>query len=156
MHGSLRHSLRSEWRHNGISDLWVKMHLTNKGNPIVGIKRSNDRRISTTRFPILVKRHIYRGPDGYAAVIISYILYMCVCVSALQGKSISPVIICGASGLIICVVLPMAQDHKTYISQCSPPTPDYKIYISDCLPLTQHYKTYISQSPRWLGTSKRI
>ena len=37
----------------------IKCHLTSIGNPIVEIRRSYDRLISTMGFPILVRRHLY-------------------------------------------------------------------------------------------------
>ena len=36
-----------------------RCHLTSIGNPIVEIRRSHDRLISTMGFPILVRRHLY-------------------------------------------------------------------------------------------------
>ena len=36
-----------------------RCHLTNIGNPIVEIRPSYDRLISTMGFPILVRRHLY-------------------------------------------------------------------------------------------------
>ena len=38
-----------------------RWHLANIGNPIVEIRRSCDRLISTMGFPILVRRHLYIG-----------------------------------------------------------------------------------------------
>ena len=42
-----------------------RCHLTSKGNPIVEIRRSYDRLISTMGFPILVRQHLYieSGPS---------------------------------------------------------------------------------------------
>ena len=37
----------------------IRWHLTSIGNPIVGIRRSYDRLISTMGFPILVRWHLY-------------------------------------------------------------------------------------------------
>ena len=47
-----------------------RCHLTSIGNPIVEIRRSYDRLISTMGFPILVRRHLYiesgpRSLNGY-------------------------------------------------------------------------------------------
>ena len=41
------------------ADSIKRCHLTSIGNPIVEIRRSYDRLISTMRFPILVRRHLY-------------------------------------------------------------------------------------------------
>ena len=45
--------IRSSYLHNGIS------YTTSIGNPIVVIRRSKDRLISTMGFPILVRWHLY-------------------------------------------------------------------------------------------------
>ena len=37
----------------------IKLHLTSVGNPIVEIRRSYDRLISTMGFPIRVRQHLY-------------------------------------------------------------------------------------------------
>ena len=52
--------------HQG-ADSIKRCHLTSIGNPIVEIRRSYNRLISTMRFPILVRWHLYllnQPPDG--------------------------------------------------------------------------------------------
>ena len=50
-------------------------HLTSKGNPIVELRRSYDRLISTMGFPILVRRHLHieSGPRSRT----SFTVYSC-------------------------------------------------------------------------------
>ena len=59
-------------QHQGV---WfnIKNHLTSIGNPIVEIRRSYDRLISTMRFPILVRWHLYieAGPCRWLCSFIS-------------------------------------------------------------------------------------
>ena len=50
--------MKATLRHLG-PDSINRCHLTSIGNPIVEIRRSYDRLISTMGFPILVRRHLY-------------------------------------------------------------------------------------------------
>ena len=56
----LQKSKRPRPWHNSLGpDSISRCHLTSIGNPIVEIRRSYDRLISTMGFPILVRRHLY-------------------------------------------------------------------------------------------------
>ena len=52
------------WENQGAEPI-LRCHLTSIGNPIVEIRRSYDRLLSTMGFPILVRRHLYieSGPS---------------------------------------------------------------------------------------------
>ena len=61
----------------------IKMRLTSIGNPIVDIRRSYDRLISTMGFPILVRRYLYieSGPriitNPFSLSYIISLIYIC-------------------------------------------------------------------------------
>ena len=61
------------------ADSILRCHLTSIGNPIVEIRRSYDRLISTMGFPILVRRHLYIewGPTTHGIVLISWLCKTC-------------------------------------------------------------------------------
>ena len=52
-----------------------RCHLTSIGNPIVEIRRSYDRLISTMEFPIPVRRHLYIESGPWKLCVNTWILY---------------------------------------------------------------------------------
>ena len=56
------------------ADSIQRCHLTRIGNPIVEIRRSNDRLISTNGFPTLVRWYLYieSGPWSYCSLVLNH------------------------------------------------------------------------------------
>ena len=84
---SIRHQNTSltEW-HQG-ADSIKRYHLTSIGNPIVEIRRSYEHLISTMRFPILLRQHIYIESGPNAKSLTNWIIILPLRATHISSKS---------------------------------------------------------------------